>query len=291
MNFQINKITLYLILILVVFSIPLVYAQTNKEIIPAKEDSTVAQDNPNSNSLRTTQPNYPWNHYGEWIFLGSGTTNIGKFDSNEIVKNNAYIKFNVKDIPKTDPFQVVDIDAKLHLLIQEIDGSKRTLITVKSCTDNSWNQNEIVWSERPCSIPDVDGVEGNEDSKEMRGEDSIIVEKEDLPGTFSWDVSRIVSYARNNDVNHVTLVVSAIPLKHAADVDNPNFESELGTTLVWIWSSELKHYGVNSAPTLFVNYDVSNSSLSRAIEFSLVVILPTMVIVVPVIIWLIKRKK
>jgi len=278
-------------MILVVFSIPLAYAQTTKEIIPAEEDSTVAQDNPNSNLLRTTQPNYPWKHYGEWIFLGSGTTNVAKFDIDEIVKNKAYIKFNVKDIPKTDPFQVVDIDAKLRLLIQEIDGSTRTLITVKSCTDNSWKQNEIVWSERPCAIPDERGVEGNEDSKEMRGEDSVIVEKDDLPGIFSWDVSRIVSYARNNDVNYVTLVVSAIPLKHAADIDNPNFESELGTTLAWIWSSELKHYGANSTPTLFVNYHVSASSLWSAIEFSLVVVLPALAIVVPVIIWLVKRKK
>ena len=280
-------------MILVVFSIPLAYAQTSKEIIPAKEDATVAQDNPDSNMVRTTQFG---KHYGEWNFLPTGTTNAlikweDKTAITETVQNKAYIKFNVANIPKTDTFNVVDIDAELRLLIQKIAGSDRTLVTVKSCTDNSWKEDKIVWSERPCSTVDKDGVKGNLDTEEMRGEDSVIVEKDDLPGTFSWDVSRIVSHARNNNVDEVTLVVSAIPLKHAADVDNPNFESELGTVLVWIWSSELYHYGANAAPTLFVNYHESSSSLSTAIDFSLVTILPTIAIIVPVIIWIGKKKK
>jgi len=263
------------------FSVPIVYAQTTTVIILAEEDSTVDEDYPDSTQISTTNPDYPWKELGEWIFLISGMTNTKDFDSDALVRTNAYIKFDVSEIPKTDTFQIVDIDAKLRLLVQEIDGSKRTLITVQSCKDDFWNQKTITWDNRPCKDPET-----------LRGEDSILIEKSELPATFSWDVSRSIYDARNKNLDYVTLVISTMPLKQVENLSHTaDFTSALGTSQAWIWSIELEEFGANAAPTLYVTYSVSNSNLMNVIDFALVALIPAIAIVIPAAIWLVQRKK
>ena len=43
-------------------------------------------------------------------------TNTYDYDSDALVRSNAYLKFDVSEIPQTDAFQIVDIDAE-HVVV------------------------------------------------------------------------------------------------------------------------------------------------------------------------------
>ena len=210
---------------ILLFFIPTAYSQTTKLVILSSEDSSVDQDSPDTPKLPTTNPKYEDTTFGDWIFLSSGTVNPKDWYSNNTVTNNAYIKFDISNVPQTDAFNIVNIGAELQLLVQEIDAdSDRTLITIHSCQNNSWREDNIIWDNRPCQKPG-----------ELVAEDTILIKESELPNTFSWDVSRSVSDARSENHNYVTLVVSTVPLKHVENLPyNLEFTSALGTSLAWI---------------------------------------------------------
>ncbi len=118
-----------------------------------------------------------------------------------------------------------------------------------------------------------------------------MIKESELPNTFSWDVSRSVSNARNENQNYVTLVVSTVPLKHVENLPyTSEFVTKLGTSLAWIWSGDLKNYGANAAPTLIVIYEESNSNLWNSIEFALIALLPAIAVVIPGAFWIMQQK-
>ncbi len=122
-----------LLTVLLLFSIPTAYSQTTKLVILSSEDSSVDQDSPDTPKLPTTNTKYENTTYGDWIFLSSGTTNTAKWDGDYTVINKSYIKFDISNVPENNVFNIVNIDAELRLLVQEIDAdSDRTLITIHS---------------------------------------------------------------------------------------------------------------------------------------------------------------
>ena len=65
----------------------------------------------------------------------------------------------------------------------------------------------------------------------------------------------------------------------------------INSHIMHVTSSESKQFGHATSPTILIDYSVGPSVFNDAIIFTLTIILPTLTIVVPVVIWIYKKSK
>jgi len=272
-------------------AIPAVDAQTSKLIITTHEDTSIDEENPDTNKIKAYEDRegMPFETLDEWVFLTSGWTPVCKNCDKEgsqdeeikVMQTLAYIKFKLSEIQTTDAFNEVRTEAFVELMVQEIAGKgESALVTLIPCYDNSWD-NSLTWDDGICN------------QSKNQGEDSILIHEKDLPNRFTWDVSKSIINATISGIPEITFIVSSIPMQ---DADTLEIEEQLqnqvfDSATVKIWSKELNRFGNATSPTLIVHQNVQSSSLRTGIDYFLVTALPTLAIIVPVGIWLYSKAK
>lgn len=201
-----NKISLILAVILI--NPILAYADSSRDIILVEDDSFVDKSGffERSTVLMTG-------------FGGTRTKFI--FDegsqkpyviSNNVLPTTAYLKFDLKSVPKSSLFETVNIDdAKLKLFFTDPDESDATMyvFTVSYCANNQWTQDNLMWDNRPCK-------------NNLEAIDTTVIIEEDIPGFVELNIVEAINKVKNNEQSKITLALDARPTQFDVEVDKSN---------------------------------------------------------------------
>ncbi len=166
----------------------------------------------------------------------------------------SYLRFDLSDIPDSTLVSQVSIDsAQLRLLAPSFglaSQEERFFVTVSSCSEIAWLESDVTWNSRPCK-----------DTRE--GEDSTIVDGENLPEVHTWDVSRSVAQAKAGGASKITFVVEAFLLRYSSREIVPGalFGPEERVGFVRFWPREREEFGVNAVPTLAISHSSAPTAL------------------------------
>lgn len=229
---------------------PAVYAESSRTIIHSEADVFVYEGDPDRNAA------YPPINY----LLQAG------FRDGGIV---SYLRFDLNKIPRSNLSDIVEVDsAELRMLAQSTFGTTdRFFVTTNYCDDNSWTDTEITWNKRVCR-----------DS--LMGEDSVVVDAQELPKVYAWDVTRSITNARAEGHSRITFVITAFPLSVEHDMIErdivpgqplgPKDNQTYG--FVRFWSKEREYFGISAAPTLIVAYTTSPSVMINSLNIIAIVL-------------------
>ena len=231
------------LLMFFVFPLPSSYGETFNTSAELLDDAMIDEDVPDDS-------------YGDTELLGLGWSNSA---DDEVKKAVIYLKFDISDLPQNNLFSDVNLDsAELELFLQTIwtgDDHDWFLVSLDSCMDHQWSESTITWNNRTCDDP-----------ASTITQDSLLINKSDVPGFFSWNVINSVKSAQDNDLSNITLILSSFPLDidHVTDLDEDEYR-ELEASVIWTWPSEKNNVGINAKPSLNIIYTVTNSFLSNLI--------------------------
>lgn len=253
--------------------------------------------------------------YGQFDYDEEGSTLLGSNPMNAFLKAGTeddvqyfvYVLFSLDDIPKPDYMTDVFIESvKVKALIQQIPNhtQEKTFVTISSCFRDYWlvSLKEKFESHQgppgPIYINESYHVFYNFETEETESicsvfnaaEDSVVVDTDDLPQNYVWDVTSAVIEARKNGYQEVTFVISADTVSEEMIF----FRSEVPPTLVRFSSpDEAVHrfIGFNAVPSFSVTYTTMPSQLNETLQFATVIVLPTLAVLVPSMIWFFKKIK
>lgn len=247
------------------------FAETSKITIVASEGSVIDEDLSDEN-------------FGGFSLITSGWTNSLKEE--RVFQAQSYLKFDLgdkqKEIPKSNYLETVVIDSvEFKVLIQTAwESADRYIVTVNHCPDNSWSENTIVWNNRAC-----------QNESELHGLDSALVDPKELPALYSWDVTKSVREAIE-DNRDITFVITTRAITNSNELEGELQDSALFPPgLVWMWSDDRQQFGLSTAPRITITYSVLPSQLSEDLEFLVVFIIPILAIIVPFMVWIYRKTK
>ncbi len=261
-----------IIICVILGNIPFSYGESTKIVFTPSDDASVDEDAPDE-------------VFGYYEYLAGGFSNSNDQLKGKFKKTLSYLKFDISNIPDSDLFNTININSvELRLLIQtDWANSEHFIVTSYSCLDNTWSEDTITWNNRNCKNINT----------ELHGEDSKIVNTEEFPNSYVWDVTSGIIQARENNLDEITLVISALPME---DIEILQFTDSIekkisSANLIWFWSGEKEEYGISTSPTLTIFYTKSISTFYDTLLVTLTVILPSLSVIFPVVIWLYKKTK
>lgn len=192
----------------------------------------------------------------------------------------SYLKFSLSSIPKSNDVISINIDsAVLRLLTSSASGNQtKFFLTVNSCDNNNWSNSSITYDNRVCP-------------KNLKGEDSIVVNASSLPEISTWDVTNSIIHASEKNQSQITYAITAFPVLKDRDIGDIITESQLGDTkvltrgyTVHFWPSEQRKLSDSAIPTLmitaitipkpFINYLYTVITIILPIGGALLTIIP-----------------
>jgi len=172
----------------------------------------------------------------------------------------SYVRFDLNPLPKSDWLSTTAIThSQLSLLAQSFGLAKeeeRFFVTVSSCTENDWEEALFTWETRVC--------------RETRQEgDSTIIQGQDLPAVYTWNVTENVSRAHVQGERKLTFVIEAFLMQN-----NPReiVPRDVPIGFVRFWSRERVKFGANAVPTLTVKHESSSTRLVEMTSSSIAVL-------------------
>ncbi|EAR21678.1 DNRLRE domain-containing protein [Nitrococcus mobilis] len=224
-----------------VVMMPATALAVSTEIIPAQADVYVFEGNPDGNTASIA-------------LLQAG---VGR--GRKVGRIVAYIRFGLADIPKSSFFKKTRVTRATVSLFAQSTGLARAdshfLVSVARCSDSSWIEAKMAWSNRACPALE-------------QAEDVVAIDGTELPQLFQWDVAQSVSKAVRSGGSRLTFVVSAfrIPKLTGGEreiIPEEQFGSKESVGFVRFWSRERAGFGRTGVPTLRVTYEREDTELAR----------------------------
>ena len=166
----------------------------------------------------------------------------------------SYLRFDLNKVPDSSPLNKISIDSGQLRLFAHSFGlasqDKRFLVSISYCPESTWSESTITWNSRVCQ----DGSEG---------EDSVIIDGNDLPRIYTWDVTRSLVQVTMNGDSKVTFVVEAHRL---LDCPRDPIEGKGCPDVEWVGhvrfsSRERSRFGVSAVPTLVISHSSHPTTL------------------------------
>lgn len=180
--------------------------------------------------------------------------------------SRAYIGFDLRQLPEGSLINDLVIEsAHLRLFAQSTGlvgaDDRRFLVTVADC-EGAWEEETITWDNQPCFAP--------------RGVDSLVINGEELPAVYKWDVTTSIANALAKN-RRASFVVDALSIRvqlgtrdiltpdgnGLAAYDGEVSDAELRPGFLRIWSRERTNFGSSAVPTLLVSYTLVPTALAR----------------------------
>jgi len=210
-----------------------------KIVIVTSEDSSVDED-------------MPYEKFGKEDLLASGWSHSTSDDVKTVKQALSYVKFPLDALQdNTKKIENVDV-AKLRLFVQTEWGNvDEYFVTVYTCFDSSWIEEDITWDNRTCK------------EYEESYSSFVKITKGDTRDIYDWDVTESVKDALKKNLQNITFIVSTVPYD-GLRVDLPNYTNDTTMIpgLVWIWSHEMNDTKSNGIPTLDIQYTIDQEILT-----------------------------
>lgn len=166
----------------------------------------------------------------------------------------SYLRFDLSTIPNSSLTNNISIDSgKLNLLAQSFGlaaRGDRFFVTVSHCPETEWSESTMTWNSRASK----DGGDG---------EYSIIIDGNDLPNVYSWDVTGSLARAKAKGLSKITFAIDAFRLEYnpREPVPGERFGPKESVGFVRFWSRERAKFGINAIPTLLVYHSSSPTAM------------------------------
>ena len=225
----------------------------------------------------------------------------GKYDYNVL------ILFDLEKIPKSNWLEKVTIDSvKMTALVQNIPEftENANIITIGDCHNDGWylpyvekfveyEGTKYFRTEYDLHLNQkyVDHESGNEISPcsyNATAKVSNIINSNELPEFYSWDVTESVISYREKEIPTLTFVIVASPLSEDGNLD---YSKDSILRLVSFKIKQEGNLGLNFVPSFKITYITSPSLFVEIIVNGVVIWLPVVSIIIPGIWWFYKKQR
>lgn len=204
------------------------------------------------------------------------------------------IYVNLPILPQSDIWEETSVDsAKLKLLVVFTDGfTDRYFLIASVCVDDFKDQLTDRWL-RGISTAQSFATKGGfqtEDCKVLSPQDSVIINKNEIPKIFELEVTNLTRELIELKSPGLIYVITATPINNETQDYSRLPQPKDG--IVGIASkSFLETYGSNTVATLSVSYSVSPTQFSENWNTFLVVMPGFLGVIVPLAIYILKQNK